>query len=231
MLIAGFQKLTLLDYPGKIAAIVFTQGCNFACGYCHNPEMIPLLKTQKDTALEPEKILQFLTTRKGLLDGVVITGGEPTVHQDLPEFLKSIKDLDFQVKLDSNGSNPDMLEKIIKNELADFFAMDVKATLSKYKKLVKIEVAENIRKSIRIIKDSGIDYEFRSTILPSTHSEDDIRDIGKLIKGAKNWHLQSFRPTKTLHPSFKKMNPFTSEELHHLQKIARQFAENVEVRQ
>jgi pyruvate formate lyase activating enzyme len=229
MIIAGLQKLTLLDYPGKIACIVFTQGCNFACGYCHNPEMIPIIQDSKP-GLSESSILDFLKKRGNLLDGVVISGGEPTLQKDLKNFMGKIKMLGFEIKLDTNGSNPEILEELFQADLVDYIAMDLKATLPKYKDLVKNDVAEKILQSIRIIMKSEVDYEFRSTILPIYHSEDDIREMGSLIKGAKNWYLQNFRPLKTLHPSFKKNSSFTSDELLHLKNAASEYAQHVEVR-
>jgi len=229
MLIAGLQKLTLLDYPGKIACIVFTQGCNFACGYCHNPEMIPLIQEVK-SGVDEKAFFTFLSSRGNLLDGVVISGGEPTLQRDLSVFMQKIKQLGFLVKLDTNGSNPQIVQELFREGLVDYLAMDIKATLPKYKDLVKNDVAEKISESVRIIMESGVDYEFRSTIFPSCHSEDDIREMGNLIHGAKNWYLQNFRPLKTLHPSFKNKASFTSDELLHLKNIAKQYAEHVEIR-
>lgn len=229
MIIAGLQKLTLLDYPGKISCIIFTQGCNFACGYCHNAEMIPILQEQKP-GLEETRVINFLKSRRSLLDGVVITGGEPTLQKDLVQFMEKIKELGFLIKLDSNGSNPEMLLEVLEKKLVDYIAIDVKTTLSKYKDLVKNDVSEKIEKSIRILMNSEIDYEFRSTILPSIHSLEDIHEIGTLIQGAKNWYLQSFRPIKTLQRSFQLQKSFTSEELQHLESIAKNYAQNVGIR-
>lgn len=230
MLIAGLQKLTLLDYPGKIACIVFTQGCNFACGYCHNPEMIPVIQ-ELPSGISEKTFFSFLESRGNLLDGVVISGGEPTLQKDLLPFIKQVRELGFLVKLDTNGSNPDMLAEILKKRLADYIAMDLKTTLPKYKDLVKNEVAKKIAESVRVLMKSSIDYEFRSTIFPSCHSEKDLREMGQLIRGAKHWYLQNFRPLKTLHPSFQKHSSFTSDELLHLKSIASQYVKHVEVRQ
>lgn len=231
MLIAALQKLTLLDYPDKIAALIFTQGCNFYCGYCHNPEMIPkkrVLPMSDD--LTEKSVLKFLKTRKGLLDGVVISGGEPTLQEDLESFIKKIKKLGFLVKLDTNGSHPEILQNLLKQKLLDYIAMDIKQSEIKYEDLVKANVMPAIRKSITLIKDSGVDYEFRSTILPLLHSEKEIEAMGKMIKGAERWYLQNFRPLKTLKKSFQKERPFSSEELVHLQKIAKPYAKVVEIR-
>lgn len=231
MLIAGFQKMTLLDYPGKIAALIFTQGCNFACGYCHNPEMIPKIRILPDRPeLDPAWILQFLETRKGLLDGVVISGGEPTLQKDLIPFIAKIKRMGFLVKLDTNGSHPEVLKKLLNRHLIDYIAMDMKATLERYPGLVKNKCEKALQESISLIMKSEIDYEFRSTILPRCHQKKDIEEMGRLIKGAKNWYLQSFRPIKTLDRSFQKDRAFSHQEMKTLHNIAGRFARTAEIR-
>lgn len=231
MIIAGFQKLTLLDYPGHLAAIVFTQGCNFYCGYCHNPEMIPRVSSgPKRSDLQAETVLDFLKKRKDLLDGVVISGGEPTLQEDLQDFIKAIKTMGFLVKLDTNGSNPEVLQELINQQLLDYIAMDVKHSKKKYRDLVKSDVAKSIQKSITIIMNSNVDYEFRSTLVPSYHSEEDVDSMGKMIRGAKQWYLQPFRPLKTLDKRLARERSYTSEELDRFKNIASRFAKMVEVR-
>jgi pyruvate formate lyase activating enzyme len=231
MLIAGFQKMTLLDYPEKIAALVFTQGCNFACGYCHNPEMIPTKRVLPyRSELEPEAILHFLSKRKGLLDGVVISGGEPTLQSDLGDFMKHIKSQGFLVKLDTNGSHPEILKKIFQEKLVDYIAMDVKHSAEGYQSLVKNDCAEAIQTSINLIKDSGVDYEFRSTILPSVHLPEHIRSMGGMIRGAKRWCLQNFRSFKTLDRKLADQPSFRKEQLEAYRQIAQGYAKLVEVR-
>jgi len=231
MLIAGFQKMTLLDYPDKIAALIFTQGCNFACGYCHNPEMIPSVRILPyQPELEPNAILNFLSRRRGLLDGVVISGGEPTLHADLGDFMESIKSMGFLVKLDTNGSNPEILERLLEKNLLDYIAMDVKHNVKDYQSLVKNDCVPDIQKSIEIIKDSGIDYEFRSTLVPGTHESKDISAMGEMIRGAKQWYLQNFRPLKTLTRNMQLLKPFTPKELKKFQEIANKYAKLVQVR-
>lgn len=231
MLIAGIQKMTLLDYPDKIAALIFTQGCNFACGYCHNPEMIPksrVLPYSPD--LEPDAILEFLSRRVGLLDAVVISGGEPTIHEDLGEFMQKIKDVGFLIKLDTNGSNPEVVQDLLDKKLLDYIAMDIKQSYSKYKELAKNDIADNIKKSIEIVRNSGIPYEFRSTILPRYHSSQDIEDMGEMIKGSDKWFLQNFRPMKTLDRKLQNENSFSEKEMEDLGKVADPYAELVDIR-
>ena len=192
--IGGFQKSTLIDYPGKIAAIVFTQGCNFRCGYCHNPELLDL---KSDSKLSVQYILDFLKTRKGKLDGVVITGGEPTMQAGLYEFIKSVKSLGFLVKLDTNGSNPETIKKLVSDSLIDYIAMDIKAPLEKYKSIVGVGIdTDKIKQSIEIIMNSGIEYEFRTTVVKSLLSFDDILKMGEMIKGADKYYVQKFIPSK-----------------------------------
>lgn len=231
MLIAGFQKMTLLDYPEKVAALVFTQGCNFACGYCHNPEMIPVKRVLPyHPELEPQAILDFLSRRKGLLDGVVVSGGEPTLQSDLGEFLMRVKSLGFLVKLDTNGSRPEVLADFFRRELLDYVAMDIKHTADEYRALVKNDCSEAIQRSIGLIKTSDVDYEFRSTILPSIHRSEHIHAMGEMIKGAKRWYLQNFRPLKTLDRKLSGKRPFRREELKSYRQIALSYATFVGVR-
>ena len=197
MLIGGIQKTSLLDYPGKISAIIFTQGCNFRCPYCHNPE---LLKTGENASLvSVSSVLDFLKTRIGKLDGVVITGGDPCLHKDLPEFIKAVKQLGFLVKLDTNGSFPGMLENLINENLIDYIAMDIKAPFEKYSSIAGCDIdIEKIKRSVHLVLESGIDYEFRTTVVKSMLAYDDFEKIGNEIHGAKRYYLQKFVPTKTL---------------------------------
>lgn len=210
MLIGGLQKSSLIDYPEKISAIIFTQGCNLKCSYCHNPELINGIQ---QTGIDEAQILNFLISRKGKLDGVVITGGEPTLHKDLPEFIKQIKILGFSVKLDTNGTNPEMLESLIHENLIDYVAMDIKAPIEKYKEIVCADVnTDNILKSIDILKKSDIDYEFRTTVIKSQLLTEDFENIGKLIKNSEKYYLQRFVPTKTLNKKFLQEETYSDEE-------------------
>ncbi|MGC8971837.1 MAG: anaerobic ribonucleoside-triphosphate reductase activating protein, partial [bacterium] len=163
MLIGGLQKFSLIDYPGKISAVIFTKGCNFRCPYCHNPELV--IFDGKDL-IEEDYIFSFLREKRGKLDGVVLTGGEPTLQSDLINFLKEIKGLGFFTKLDTNGSNPEVIERLLEEKILDYIAMDIKANLEKYNDVTHSNVdIEKIKKSIDIIMHSGIDYEFRTTIV------------------------------------------------------------------
>lgn len=198
MRIGGIQKLTLIDYPGKIATTVFTVGCSFRCGFCHNPELVLPEKFPELNEMEKE-FFAHLEKRVGKLEGVCITGGEPTIQPDIIEFIRKIKEMGYVVKLDSNGSNPHVLEKIIKERLVDFIAMDIKSAPGNYSSVVGLNVdIEKIKKSVKIIMESGIDYEFRTTVVPGIHSEEEFLEIAKWIKGAKAYYLQEYREMITL---------------------------------
>jgi pyruvate formate lyase activating enzyme len=202
MLLGGFQKMTLIDYPGKIATTVFTAGCNFRCPFCHNPELVELDPEDMPIFREQEeKFFTFLEGRKGLLDGVCITGGEPTVQADIIPFMRKLKDMGFLVKLDSNGTNPDILAQVFDEGLADYIAMDIKNGPERYHEAVGTAVdMDRIRESIRLIMDSRVDYEFRTTVVPGIHTEEDFEEVAKLIDGAKRYYIQVFRDGKVLSP-------------------------------
>ena len=227
--ISGFQKTSLVDYPDKIVSTIFTSGCNFRCGFCHNPELVtgnnlPLISEQE--------IINHLKQHKNFLDGICITGGEPTLHQDLPEFIKKIKQVGFLVKLDTNGTNPEMLESLIKNNLIDYIAMDIKAPIEKYKEIVNVEVSTGkIQKSIEFIQNSGIDYEFRTTLLPDILNKKDMLKIAEWLKGSKKYYIQQFRSGKTLDPKFQDANPYTLKELKEFKELMSPFFEVCEVRE
>ncbi len=188
--VGGLQKTSLLDYPDKVSAIVFTQGCNFNCGYCHNPSLLDF-KSKND--ISTDVIFDFLKKRQGKLDGVVITGGEPTLQKNLKLFIQEIKSMNFLVKLDTNGTNPVILEDLIENNLLDYIAMDIKTSPERYSEVVCKPVnGENIEKSVNLIMNSSVDYEFRTTVLPSFISFIDFEKIGEFILGAKRYYLQKF---------------------------------------
>jgi pyruvate formate lyase activating enzyme len=207
MLIGGFQKLTLIDYPGKVATVVFTIGCNFRCSFCHNPdlihpspEMIAIGKENEET------FFTFLKKRKGLLDGVCVTGGEPTVHPDLIPFLERIRSMGFLVKLDSNGLRPEVLREVLRRKLADYIAMDIKHAPQKYASAMGVEIdIAKVKESVEIIKKSGLPYEFRTTVVPGIHTEADFDAIGKWIRGTKHYYLQPFRSDIVFDPKVREV--------------------------
>ena len=205
MVLGGYQKLTLIDYPGKIATTVFTVGCSFRCPFCHNPELVLGSQLLVYSNIEKE-FFEFLKKRKGKLEGVCITGGEPTIQPDLVDFIKKVKNLGYFVKLDSNGSRPDALRNIIQNKMVDFIAMDIKNAPEKYKKTTGgMADLERIKLSVDMIMNSGIDYEFRTTVVPGIHEEKDFDEISKWIKGARAYYLQEYREGKILDPNLKKV--------------------------
>ena len=179
MKIANFQKFSLIEYPGKISCIIFTQGCNFNCLYCHNPELIP---TNTEKLIPEEEILKFLEKRKNQIDAVVITGGEPTLQPDLIDFLKKLKNMNFLLKLETNGSKPEIIKKILEYKLLDFITMDIKSPPEKYETITKTKIDFSIiNESIEIIKNSKIPFEFRTTLLEKIIDEKDIEKIKKLF--------------------------------------------------
>jgi len=211
MKIGGLQKVSLIDYPAKISAVVFTQGCNFRCSYCHNPELVDPKLFQ--SCLPEKDILDFLTTRSGKLEGITITGGEPTLQEDLIPFVRSIRKLGFCVKLDTNGSHPDVLIDMIGEKLLDFIALDIKAPLEKYDTVVHAPVQiEDIRRSIHRVIKSKVPHEFRTTVVSSQLSPKDISAIAKEIKGAKRFVLQKYQPAKSLSGKFFRDKTYSDEE-------------------
>lgn len=209
MRIGGLQKVTLIDYPGKIACTVFLSGCNFRCPWCYSKELVLPEEIKRHPKIAQREFFEFLKEKKGLLEGVVICGGEPTIQKDLPEFIKKIKKLGYFVKLDTNGSKPRMLKNLIQKKLLNYIAMDIKTPLG---------LKSEIIKSIEIIKNSGINYEFRTTVVPTTHTKKDIIQIAKELLPAKIYYLQNFRPEKTIDPKFEKIKPFSQKQLESIQK-------------
>ena len=191
MQINGFQKLTLLDFPGKVACIVFTPGCNFRCPFCHNASLVTHIDGE---SIEEEEILSYLKKRQGLLDGVVVTGGEPTLQGDLADFLGKVKALGYAVKLDTNGTSPEKLKTLVEKGLVDYVAMDIKNTAAKYPVTAGCgsAVLGKVEESIDFLLADTVDYEFRTTVTAELHTPQDIGDIAKRIKGAKRYFLQNF---------------------------------------
>ncbi len=230
MQLKGLQKTTLLDYPGKIAAVVFVAGCNFRCPFCHNSDLV--LRPETLPNISEEEILKFLGSRVGKLAGLVITGGEPTLQPGLPEFIKKVKDLGFLVKLDTNGTNPGTVESLIKDGLIDYVAMDYKGPLQKYYKYIgKTQNYELlVKKTIEILSKSGIDFELRTTVVPTLHNTEDLTTMAKEIPVTVRWYLQPFRPVNCLDPEFKKIKPYSPSVLKRLFIEAKKYHKNLELR-
>ncbi|MBE7049339.1 MAG: anaerobic ribonucleoside-triphosphate reductase activating protein [Ruminococcaceae bacterium] len=191
MIFGGFQKLTLLDFPGKVACTLFTIGCNFACPFCHNSFLV---EQNGHQSIDEEEILSYLKKRQGVLEGVCISGGEPLLHNELEDFIVKVKELGYKVKLDTNGSFPDKLKKLVKKGLVDYVAMDVKNRLGKYLETSGIENldVESVKESISFLMTDSVDYEFRTTVVKGLHTVSDILDLSKEIKGAKRYYIQNF---------------------------------------
>jgi pyruvate formate lyase activating enzyme len=212
MKIGGLQRVSLIDYPGAICAVVFTQGCNFRCRYCHNPELVDTALFHP--ALDESEFFNFLRARKGKLDAVVVTGGEPTIHDDLESFISRIKKMGFAVKLDTNGSNPRIVTTLLNKKLLDFIAMDVKAPFEKYRDIVCRDVdTDGIRETIGLILKAKLPHEFRTTVVRSQLKEKDIRKIADQIAGANKYVLQKFVPSKTLEEGFAIEKSYSDAEL------------------
>lgn len=227
MLVSGVQPFTMLDFPGKSAAIIFTAGCNFRCGYCHNPEFVlpELLAKMKDSFIPTEAVFNFLDARRGLLEGVVVTGGEPTMHHDLVPFLSTIKQRGFLVKLDTNGNRPEVVSAALAEGSVDYIAMDYKTNLSGYSVLAgTLASAIKIKETIALIKQSGVDYEFRITLVKELHSAIIIEQMVEELRGACRVFLQQFRPAVTLNPTFASYRAFSAAEM---TAIAEQFRATV----
>lgn len=230
MKIAGLQKLTLIDYPGRPACTIFLAGCNLRCPWCHSPDLVLKEENKKVPQIEKEDLFDFLNRRTNVLEGVVICGGEPTIHPQLPKLIKEISSLGYKVKLDTNGTNPEMLARIVDNELVDYIAMDVKAPLDKYKEVTGIEPdPKKIRKSISIIQKMNR-YEFRTTLVPNLHDKESLISILKEIEGSKNFYLQKFRGKRTLDSDFQGKSGFTKKEMKRFKQLAKKYVKNCQIR-
>ena len=257
MIIGGLDKFSLIDYPEHLAAIIFTQGCNFRCHFCYNPMLVvPYDKLQNNATHEvvrenghsliaEDDLFIFLESRIGKLDGVVISGGEPTLHADLPELIKKIKlmgykencgaregALGYKVKLDTNGTNPEMLQKLIDDELIDYIAMDLKGPEKNYKTVVNSELdLKKIKKSIKIIIGANVPYEFRTTMVPGLHTKDDINAMGEMIKGADKWYLQEFKASMPLvDKEYEGQKAFDYKDFEEMREVAMSYVKLCETR-
>lgn len=228
MQICGFNKTTLLDYPGKVASTIFLGGCNFRCPFCHNSPLI--LHPEQEPSISPEEILAFLKKRKGILDGVCITGGEPTLYKKLPDFLHRIKELGYAIKLDTNGSRPDFLKELVQNGLVDKIAMDIKSSPENYYRLTGIAEPDldAIRESADFLLHGTLDYEFRTTVVKELHTEKDFVSIGQWLSGASAYYLQAYKDSETvLQPGF---CSYSLEELQHFRTLLLPYISLVEIR-
>lgn len=222
----GLQKTTLLDYPGLVAATIFTGGCNFKCPYCHNYSLIS--PTTSNSVYSEDEILSFLKRRSGILKGVCITGGEPTLHNELPTFIKKVKSLSLKVKLDTNGSNPTMLKNLVNNKWIDYVAMDIKTSPNKYSQITNNpSVLSSVLESVHFLKDSTIPYEFRTTIVKELHSDNEILEIGHWLKGCNQYFLQTYKDNDEI-PYL--LHAHSETTMKHFSDILKPFISNVFIR-
>lgn len=228
VVINGLQRTSFIDYPGKIVSTVFFGNCNFRCPYCHNSDLV---FNQDLPQIDESVLIGHLENRKGKLDGICITGGEPTLHADLPELIRHVKERGFLVKLDSNGTNPKMLEELLSDGLVDYIAMDIKAPEERYSEIVRANVNIGlIQRSIDLIREMAPDYEFRTTIVKELLSEGDLIAIGEWIDGSKRYALQQFKPHKPLDPECMKCHGYSKEEMEAFAERLRPYFEEVLVR-
>ncbi len=218
---------SFVDYPDKVAMVIFTAGCNFKCHYCHNPELV----NPEPPFMSEEMVIRKINSKKEWIEGVVITGGEPTLHTDLPEFIRKIKSLGLLVKLDTNGSKPAVIRQLIEEGLIDYISMDVKAPLDRYKDVTQVDVdISKIKESINIIRESGVPYEFKTTILPSLIKEKDLLQIGYLLEGSDTFVIQKFRNEITLDEEYRRQPTYIEPELEHFVRMMKPFFKRVILR-
>lgn len=227
MQILGLNKTTLLDYPEHVAATVFTGGCNFRCPFCHNMDLV---LGEVEPALSTEDFFAFLEKRKGILDGVCITGGEPTLQKDLPDFIRGIRDKGYLVKLDTNGYRPKVLEELLRENLLDYVAMDIKSSVENYPRVTGMADLDvtGIQESVSLLKSAGIPYEFRTTVVKGLHRIDEFDEIGRWLQGAEAYFLQVFRENEKV-PD-KSLSSFSEAEMREMKQLAERYIERVELR-
>ena len=228
MNIQGLQKLTLLDFPGKMACTIFTGGCNLRCPFCHNSPLV--INPPEESGYSVDDICSFLMKRKGILDGIAITGGEPLMQRDIKEFIIKVRELGYSVKLDTNGTFPDKLIDLVEDGLVDYVAMDVKSSKSGYPQCVGIGgyKLDNVERSIEFLKDDKVDYEFRTTVAQGLHTFDDIEEMGKWLQGSKRHFIQAFKDSGDL-IGFG-LTPFSKQDMLKMRDIMLKYVDECEVR-
>ena len=227
--IKGVQKTSLIDYPGNVVSTIFLSRCNFRCPFCHNPELV-FDEVEKD--VDVDEFLEFLESKKGWIEGICITGGEPTLHLGLKEFMQRVKQMGMKIKLDTNGTAPAIMKELIEAGLVDYIAMDIKASFENYDKVVNARVdKDKIKQSIELLKLGKVDYEFRTTIVPGLFDEKEAHSIGEMLKGAKRYCLQQYRNAdKVLDEAYQDKDPYLVPELQGFAKILEDYVDKVEIR-
>jgi pyruvate formate lyase activating enzyme len=230
VLIKGLNKTCLIDFQPYTSCVVFLGGCNFRCGYCHNPDLV--LHFNNIPTISEDEFFSFLDSRKKWLDGVVISGGEPTIHKDLVSFIAKIKEKGYLVKLDTNGSNPAVISELIDKKLVDYIATDIKTSLGDYNNVCGVDVdIKKIRESIEIIKNSSVDHEFRTTFIPGIVTRENAIKIGETLKGTRKYVIQNFREkADMIEARFKNLKPYSKEELEEIKKAVKDCFGEVKIR-
>ena len=236
MEIKGFINLSLVDWDGKLSSVLFVPNCNFRCPFCYNSTLI--LHPERVETVPFERVEDYLKKQRNWIDGVCITGGEPTLHKDLPDLCSKLKKMGFLVKIDTNGTNPTMMKELMDKRFMDYIALDIKAplTVKKYSRATGInaeKLLEKVEETIKILLESKMDYEFRTTLVPTLHEEEDIKEICEGIKGCKKYVLQKFDLSlgkTTIDPEFSKLKPFTDKEMKTFLAIAREIVPNAKLR-
>ncbi len=234
--IKGFINLSLVDWDGKLSSVIFLPNCNFRCPFCYNSTLV--LHPERLETIPFERVEDYLKKQRGWIDGVCITGGEPMLHRDLPDLCSKLKEMDFLVKVDTNGTNSMMMKELMDRGLIDYIAVDIKAplTVEKYSKVAGVNAEKflgKVKETIRILLGSKMDYEFRTTVVPTLHEEEDIKEICDGVKGCRKYVLQKFDVTlgkTTIDPDFSKLKPFTNEEMKAFLTIAQESLPNVKLR-
>lgn len=229
----GFVKTSLLEYPGKIVSVVFVGGCNFRCPFCQNPDLV--LNSRSLPSIDEKEVIEYLLSKKKWLDGLAITGGEPMLEEDLPNFLSKIKKERFLVEIETNGSNSRMLRDLVDRRLVDYLALDIKAPLKweKYRKVAGIvdeSLLGNVKESVKILLRSNVDYELRTTVVPGLVGQEDAISIAEGIEGARKYVLQQFVPTVTLDKQYEKIEPYSKAQLEAMKKKIANYVESCEIR-
>ncbi len=230
MNIRGFIDTSFVDWEGKIVAVVFTGGCNFRCPFCYNKDLV--LNWQELDRIDEKDIMSYLKENRDFIDGVCITGGEPTLNKDIVRFSQKLKSLDMLVKIDTNGTKPEVVEELIENNAVDYFAIDIKAPLEykAYSKLSGVNspaLFDNVKKTIKIVMGSSIDYEFRTTVVPKIHSKEDIEKIAREIKGAKRYVLQKFQPFNNIDSAYSNLPQMKDEEMEKLSRVGSKYVPTI----
>lgn len=226
--IHGFNKLTLLDYPGKLACTIFLGSCNFRCPFCHNAGLV--LAPEREPVIPIEEVMGTLKKRKGILDGVCITGGEPTMNARLPEFVQKIREMGYAVKLDTNGSHPEMLKSLVEQGLLDYVAMDIKNSPEKYSMTAGVSRVdlESVCESVDFLKSGAVDYEFRTTVVKELHKKEDMQTIGNWLSGSRRYFLQAYEESdQVIRPVF---SSYSKEQLENFRQMLLEKIPQVEIR-